>query len=502
MADYRQFPLALLRIVIGWHFLYEGFSKLLHPGWTSAGYLKSSSGPLAGVFHWLAAGEARVAVLDQLNIWGLILIGLALMTGMAIRPAAWSGIGLLALYYLAHPPFFAPLTFGLNEGNYLIVNKNLVELFALAVVVAFPAAEFGLGRLWKAPGAAGSGQVRGWDKPLPALLGPVSRRELMASLTGVPFLGVFALAVLKKHGWKSLEEVQLQARAAGRDEFVASATMKTFRFTSRSDLKGYLPQGRIGNVALSRMILGGNLMGGWAHARDLIYVSKLIKAYHHREKIFETLALAESCGINALLTNPLLCGVVNDYWRNGGKIQFISDCGGKDVLQLIQKSIDAGACACYIQGGVADRLVEEGRFDVIAQGLELIRKYGLPAGIGGHKLATVQACVDKGLRPDFWMKTLHQLDYWSAIPQPEHDNVWCEDPAVTAAYMKRLEEPWIAFKILAAGAIDPKVGFKHAFESGADFICVGMYDFQIVDDVNLALDTLNGPLVRERLWRA
>jgi hypothetical protein len=286
--------------------------------------------------------------------------------------------------------------------------------------------------------------------------------------------------------------------------FVSSATLKSFQFSNVSDLSGRLPYGRIGTVNLSRMILGGNLIGGWSHARDLIYVSKLVRAYHHREKIFETLALAERCGINTILTNPLLCEAINDYWRNGGRIQFISDCGGKDLLQLIQKSIDRGACACYVQGGVADRLVEEQKFDLIAQALERIRRNGLPAGIGGHKLSTVRACVERGLRPDFWMKTLHKTDYWSSgMPgKPEHDNIWCDQPADTVEYMRNLKEPWIAFKILAAGALEPKPAFRYAFESGADFICVGMYDFQIVDDVNLALDVLSTGVVRAREWCA
>ena len=68
--------------------------------------------------------------------------------------------------------------------------------------------------------------------------------------------------------------------------------------------------------------------------------------------------------------------------------------------------------------------------------------------------------------------------------------------------MDKLEQPWIAFKVLAAGAIKPEVGFRYAFEGGADFICVGMYDFQIVDDVNLALDVLGGELNRSRPWRS
>jgi uncharacterized membrane protein YphA (DoxX/SURF4 family) len=503
-----ELPLALLRIVIGWHFLYEGWTKLLDPGWTSAGYLSSASGPLAGLFHSLGSSETLLPFVDQLNIWGLILLGAALMLGLYARAAAVAGITLLGLYYSAYPPLFGPVTNGVSEGQYLIVNKTLVELFALAVIAAFPAPAFGFdgwrstrrGSLEEPRPAPDRAQRR--DQPLPSYLGPMSRRQLVTALTGVPFLGAFTLAVLKKHGWQSVEEVHLASRAAAADG-LSGATLKTFQWSSLRDLQGHLPLGQIGNLRLSRMILGGNLIGGWAHARDLIYVSKLVKAYHHRDKVFETFSIAESCGINTVLTNPLLCGVINDYWRHGGKIQFISDCGGKDLLALIQKSIDNGACACYIQGGVADRLVEEGRFDLIEQSLELIWKNGLPGGIGGHKLSTIQACVDKGFTPDFWMKTLHKTDYWSAKPQPECDNIWCEDPQGTVAYMNNLREPWIAFKILAAGAIHPEHAFQYAFENGADFICVGMYDFQIVEDTNLALNALNAcGARRERPWCA
>jgi hypothetical protein len=269
------------------------------------------------------------------------------------------------------------------------------------------------------------------------------------------------------------------------------------------NLKGQMPYGNIGKMKLSRMILGGNLIGGWSHSRDLIYVEALFKAYHTRSKIFETLELAEACGINAFLTNPLLCDVIGDYHRNGGKIQFVSDCGQDPVLEAVQKSIDHGAAACYIQGLIADQLVQDKQFDTIAKALELTRRNGLPAGVGAHKLETIKACVDKGLRPDFWMKTFHQLNYWSARPgEPEHDNIWCDSPEATTAYMHNLPEPWIAFKTLAAGALLPESGFRYAFENGADFICVGMFDFQIVDDVNTGLAVLNSGLTRSRQWRA
>ena len=110
--------------------------------------------------------------------------------------------------------------------------------------------------------------------------------------------------------------------------------------------------------------------------------------------------------------------------------------------------------------------------------------------------------LDHGLEPDFWMKTLHHCEYWSAEKENQHDNIWCVNPDETIAYMEGLPQPWIAFKILAAGAIHPEVGLKYAFEKGADFACVGMYDFQIVEDANLALDILDGKLDRDRPWLA
>ncbi|HPO38869.1 MAG TPA: hypothetical protein PL176_12745, partial [Kiritimatiellia bacterium] len=107
------------------------------------------------------------------------------------------------------------------------------------------------------------------------------------------------------------------------------------------------------------------------------------------------------------------------------------------------------------------------------------------------------------LVPDFWMKTLHQLNYWSARPNdPPHDNIFCTNPEETVAYMEALEQPWIAFKILAAGALHPKDAFPYAFKSGADFICVGTYDFQIVENVNLLTGILDQPIERKRPWRA
>ena len=60
----------------------------------------------------------------------------------------------------------------------------------------------------------------------------------------------------------------------------------------------------------------------------------------------------------------------------------------------------------------------------------------------------------------------------------------------------------MGFKILAAGAIRPEDGFRWALENGADFICVGMFDFQVVKDVNIAIDVLQDLSSRQRDWFA
>jgi uncharacterized membrane protein YphA (DoxX/SURF4 family) len=505
--------LAVLRIAIGWHFLYEGLAKLLAPGWSAAGYLEASRWLFAEHFHRMASSPAVLQVVNYLNIWLLILVGLGLMLGLFTRLSSVAAMVLLALYWVANPPLVGV---GLNvptEGSYLVVDKNAIEFFALALLVVFGAGRhFGLDGLissWPKRGKPAESPASGASGVPEVLPGPTAaRRQLLASLGGLPFLGAFAYALFRKEQWKSYEVKNLV-------DAVAAASSKTLHIASLSELKGRLPTGDIKGRRFSRVILGGNLLSGYTHARDLIYVSQLVKSYHTRDRIFATLLLAEKCGVNTLLTNPILCTLIDEYWkRNIGRIQFISDCAGliykkgpthmmpfDEYLGRVKRAIDYGACACYIQGESADWFIEHGEADKIGKTLDLIRKNNVIAGIGAHDIATIKACVQAGFVPDFWMKTLHHHNYWSARHPEWHDNVFCKTPDETIAFMKTLPQPWIGFKVLAAGAIKPDEGFRYAFEKGADFLCVGMYDFQMVADVNTANEILAGPIARERPWR-
>jgi len=134
----QLYLLTVLRVAIGWHFLYEGLVKLANPDWSSIGFLLDSKGVFSGLFYSLASNPDVLKVVDTLNIAGLILIGLGLILGSFTRLATIGGIVLLAFYYLSHPPFVGLKYVLPMEGSYLVVDKNLIELVALCVLLVFP----------------------------------------------------------------------------------------------------------------------------------------------------------------------------------------------------------------------------------------------------------------------------------------------------------------------------------------------------------------------------
>ena len=519
MKKLLPYLLSTLRIIVGWHFLYEGISKLVVSGWTAAPYLDGSRWIFAPLFHWMAQNHAVIAVVDFLNIWGLILVGIGLMVGFLSRWASLFGSAMLFLYFVAYPPIPGYMVGVPVDGSYLWVNKNLIELFILVVLAFYPAGElYGIDR-W----------LKRWNdekarQPIPGFSTDQTsnnRRQIIKDLIGMPFLGIFAYAFYREKKWNSYEEKLLSIEGMDAN---SGATLLQFNYSSLSDLKGQVPHGAIqytdkdgkpARMELSRLILGGNLIGGWAHARDLIYVSKLVKTYHTDEKVMQTLALGEKCGMNAIISNPQLGRIFQKYKKEfKSNLKFISDCGIQlDFQQGIAMSLASDLDALYCQGEITDRWTNEQwddpkgrtldqRMELIRQGLDEIRRHGKPAGIGAHKIEAIKVCVDYGIKPDFWVKTCHDHSYWSAQHDGKwNDNIFDYDPEETIRYMGTLNEPWIAFKVLAAGAIRPKAGLEYAYNNGADFVCLGMYDFQIVEDTNIALEALEGAKNRtSRKW--
>jgi thiosulfate dehydrogenase (quinone) large subunit len=140
--------LVILRIFIGWHLLYEGLIKVANPNWSSKIFLTQSKGIFSGFFHLLASNESLLHLVDNLNMYGLIFIGLGLILGVFHKTTLISGIVLIGLYYLALPPFIG-LKYDIPmEGSYLFINKNLIEIVAMFVLLNFPTNKIiGLDRL-------------------------------------------------------------------------------------------------------------------------------------------------------------------------------------------------------------------------------------------------------------------------------------------------------------------------------------------------------------------
>lgn len=267
-----------------------------------------------------------------------------------------------------------------------------------------------------------------------------------------------------------------------------------------------MPMGKIGNTTISRIFCGGNLISGFAHSRDLMYVSGLLRQYFTDDKVMETFEICEECGINAaiLRLDEHCIRIINKYWNDrGGKLQWISQVKmpSDDPLSEAKAAIDNGAIGVYVHGGVADSCVEQGRVDLLAKAVEFVKQNGVIAGVGGHSVNVPVECEKAGVGVDFYMKTLHSHKYWSADGQPENDNIWSKTPEKTIEFMRNVDKPWIAYKVMAAGAIHPSEAFKYAYENGADFICAGMFDFQVREDVIIAKDILSANMNRQRFWR-
>jgi hypothetical protein len=255
-----------------------------------------------------------------------------------------------------------------------------------------------------------------------------------------------------------------------------------------------LQKGRFGELEISRLIIGGNLISGSAHAGELLYQSALMTHYFSDEKIMETWALAEQNGINTTLmrADPHIVRNYKAYQKRGGRLHWIAQSAPDqgDPAENAKMARDNGAYAIYYHGGKCDSKVREGKIDEVGEIIEGMKKAGIFTGLGGHRLETIKASEDAGINPDFYMYTVNKVDYLSS------------DPAEIESYMHTVKQPWIGFKVIGAGRDKPQESFVHAFQRGADFLAVGMFDWQVRDDAAMVQEMLATGIQRKRPWRS
>ena len=433
--------LILLRMAIGWHFLYEGLWKLMQQdGWSCASYLGAAQGPLAPMFKWMAAQGWIVATGNWAVQLGLVAIGLALMTGVLARVAALFGIGLLAMFYCCQPPepFVAAMSGA--DGRFFILERNAIEALGLALIAVMPC--------W-----------RGFLRTL-----------LPGAVVLAAFGGCF---------WQHWRNGGFKKPVAA----VTSATVKVHEFTALAALTAPLDEkAKIGGVEISRLALGGDLIAGHSHARDLIWTDEFMLRYNSGATLGRTVRYCLHCGIDTTFAEPVYLEKMSAAAKEvGGELKFFANCADAKDAAL---AASGGAKGVYLRPETADALAKKGDVDGLKRLFGVLKSTKLPTGVGAEDVATVKFCVENGVVPDYWVLAFHSLDYPAARIETRCNNIWCADPKAAAAYMKTRPEPWVAIRGLAGGAFVPTAAYKFAKDNGATAAAIDLLDYRIVETVN------------------
>ena len=239
---------------------------------------------------------------------------------------------------------------------------------------------------------------------------------------------------------------------------------------------------RIGKLEVSRFILGGNPFSGFSHQSG--EMDRAMLRYFTADRIKRLLREAESLGVNTFIarTDNHILRLLMEYWDEGGTIQWIAQTAPElvSIQRGIENAVKGGASACYIHGGVMDRLYELGELDEVPAAIEMIRSAGMPAGIAGHN-PDVHRWAERELEIDFQM-----CSYYNPASRKESAEIkpgtveWFYDPDRQAMVdtVAALSRPAIHYKVLAAGRSEPEDAFAFVARHlrPADAVCVGIYN--------------------------
>lgn len=249
-----------------------------------------------------------------------------------------------------------------------------------------------------------------------------------------------------------------------------------------------LPTTKIGDVQITRLIIGGNPFSAYSHISP--EMNKEMLDYYTADRIKQTLREAEQAGITTFVgrADNHVMRLLNEYWNEGGTISWIAQTAPEraSVPANVNQLCGIGAKACFLHGGMIDTMHRGGRLAEARDWIQHIKDKGIPAGMASHDPEILLAAEEMQLGAEFYMTCFYNVYLHGEVYRSE------DRDAMTAA-VRKVDKVCLAYKILAAGRNDPEEAFAYAYANikPTDAVVVGIYTkhqpTQVADDVALAL---------------
>jgi len=263
-----------------------------------------------------------------------------------------------------------------------------------------------------------------------------------------------------------------------------------------------IPTVTIAGQKVSRLIAGGNPLFGYSHLNGIL--DRHMREYFTDEQVVRFMLDCERAGITAWQSNypqPL----ERQYPRirdAGCKLQWFAladtfdiernDFSAESVWPLARKAVERAAklqpIAIAFRGEETDRLLKQGRMDVVRNFIACAHDAGLPAGVSAHDPAVIERVESQGWPADYYMCCFYRLtrtreqfqkDFGLA---PVGETYVASDPERMCRTIRQVKKPCFAFKILAAGrrcgsSQQVRECFEFALKNikPTDALIVGMY---------------------------
>lgn len=256
----------------------------------------------------------------------------------------------------------------------------------------------------------------------------------------------------------------------------------------------------LGDVPITRFILGGNPFGGYAH--QTVERDNEMMDWYTMERVKEAYRKAEAAGVTAHVgrTDNFIIRALREHWNEGGTITWIGQtCPGVGSIDLgVNNAINGGAKCCFIHGGEMDNRVADRDFEPVIDGIKRIKDAGLPAGVAGHNTDTITWAADN-LDLDFFMACYYNPSdrrRQAARNYDEEEQFLAEDRDAMCEVIQQLPAPAIHYKVLAAGRNDPEDAFAYvadAYRPG-DAVCMGVFTKEDPEMIQKDIDLLESAL--------